>query len=192
MSVKNTQLPLTHIHTAQHTAPTQRQNHRGGWQRWCWCCCDRFRCLMWLPWSPPSHYLRYWPSLTPSRHAVHGTVHMHRLSTAARRVNGTSISISTTTYITHYTFYIGRTTATSDVRRRRRESFLMCVVIFTCRNVSPACSGACPGACPGFRIACIISGGGAAGRCLVAKLEGQLSMLGGRTPQLTSRGVHKQ
>ena len=88
--------------------------------------------------------------------------------------------------------YIGRTTATSDVRRRRRESFLMCVVIFTCRNVSPACSGACPGACPGFRIACIISGGGAAGRCLVAKLEGQLSMLGGRTPQLTSRGVHKQ
>ena len=66
---------------------------------------------------------------------------------------------------------------------------LMCVVKFTCRNVSPACSGACPGACPGFRIACIISGGGAAGRCLVAKLEGQLSMLGGRTPQLTSRAL---
>ena len=66
---------------------------------------------------------------------------------------------------------------------------LMCVVLFTCRDVSPACSGACPGACPGFRIACIISGGGAAGRCLVAKLEGQLSMLGGRTPQLTSRAL---
>ena len=27
----------SHSHTAQHTAPTQRQNHHGGWQRWCWC-----------------------------------------------------------------------------------------------------------------------------------------------------------
>ena len=85
-------------------------------------------------------------------------------------------------------------TAMSDYGAGEEKALncLTCVVVFTCRDVSPACSGACPGACPGFRIACIISGGGAAGRCLVAKLEGQLSMLGGRTPQLTSRGVHKQ
>ena len=189
MSVKNTQLPLTLTHSAAHSA-TQRQNHHGGWQRCCWCCCDRFRCLMWLAWSPPSHYLRYWPSLTPSRHAVHGTVHMHKLSSPESKQN-----IYIYLYLlVYYAFYCtAQQCQMYGAGEEKALNCLMCVGIFTCRNVSPACSGACPGACPGFRIACIISGGGAAGRCLVAKLEGQLSMLGGRTPQLTSsRGVHKQ